>query len=184
MDLTDSGVALSVSLDQAPPPRHPYTIVLALPRPKMLRRVLRTCAEFGVTELHIIHSYRVEKSYWQSPLLSPEKIDEALVAGLERSGDTLLPTVRLHKRFRPFVEDTLPSVANSKPIYIAHPGPFRSFNADGGEPAVAMIGPEGGFIPFELELAQSQGAEPRRLGQRVLSVDTALNAVLARELGG
>jgi hypothetical protein len=49
----------------------PLTVVLALPRPKMLRRILRALAEVGVKELHLINSYRVEKSYWQSPLLAP-----------------------------------------------------------------------------------------------------------------
>lgn len=66
-----SGVRLRVELNEAPPARHPFDIVLALPRPKMLRRILRQCAEFGVSQLHLIHSVRVEKSHWQSPLLQP-----------------------------------------------------------------------------------------------------------------
>ena len=45
--------------------------------------------------------------------------------------------------------------------------------------AVVLIGPEGGFVPFELELAQRVIAQPVHLGARILSVDTALTAVLA-----
>jgi 16S rRNA U1498 N3-methylase RsmE len=51
-------------------------------------------------------------------------------------------------------------------------------------PAVVMIGPEGGFVPFELELAESVIAQRVHLGGRILSVDTALTAVLAQALPG
>ena len=43
----------------------------------MLRRILRTVAEFGVSDLHLINSARVEKSFWQSPLLADDKVEEA-----------------------------------------------------------------------------------------------------------
>ena len=82
-------ITLDVDLTDAPPPRHRTQLVLALPRPKMLRRILRTVAEFGVSELHLIHSYRVEKSFWQSPYLDQDKVEVALIQGLERAGDTL-----------------------------------------------------------------------------------------------
>ena len=65
--INSTTVQLDVALTEEPLTRHPTRLVLALPRPKMLRRILRTVAEFGVDELHLIHSYRVEKSFWQSP---------------------------------------------------------------------------------------------------------------------
>ena len=46
--------------------------------------------------------------------------------------------------------------------------------------AVVMVGPEGGFVPFELELAQAVIAQPVHLGSRTLSVDTALTTALAQ----
>lgn len=73
LSMTTATVDLHVEINEAPLPCHPTTLVLALPRPKMLRRILRSCAEFGVQDIHIIHSYRVEKSFWQSPLLEPKK---------------------------------------------------------------------------------------------------------------
>jgi len=175
----DTETRLEISLDQPAPPRHPCDVVLALPRPKMLRRVLRTIAEMGVVNLHIIHSARVEKSFWQSPLLSPEKVQAALMAGLERSGDTRCPTVSLHRRFRPFVEDQLPQLIDNRICCIAHPDAPVGLGAQRNK-AIVMLGPEGGFVPFEVELAQSIGAQPVHLGQRILSVDTAVTAALAR----
>jgi RsmE family RNA methyltransferase len=175
----DTETRLEISLDQPAPPRHPCDVVLALPRPKMLRRVLRTIAEMGVVNLHIIHSARVEKSFWQSPLLSPEKVQAALMAGLERSGDTRCPIVSLHRRFRPFVEDQLPELIDNRICCIAHPDAPVGLGTQRSK-AIVMLGPEGGFVPFEVELAQSIGAQPVHLGQRILSVDTAVTAALAR----
>ena len=110
-----SGVVLSVQLSDPPPLRHRFDVVLALPRPKMLRRILRTVAEFGVAHLHLINSARVDKSYWQSPLLADHKLDEALLAGMERSRDTIQPEVHCHQRFRPFVEDQLSLICAGRP---------------------------------------------------------------------
>lgn len=160
--------------------RHPLTVVLSLPRPKMLRRVLRTCAEFGVGDLHLIHSYRVEKSFWQSPLLARERVAEALRAGMERSGDPVMPKVTQHKRFRPFMEDVLPHIVGTHPLYCLHPGKHLPLGGDSPGTATVLIGPEGGFIPFEVQLAQTKGALLRSLGERILSVDTAVNTALAR----
>ena len=78
--LSDEHTHLRVELVDPPLPRHPCGLILALPRPKMLRRVFRTAAEMGVAHLYLINSVRVEKSYWQSPLLQPDRVDAALTA--------------------------------------------------------------------------------------------------------
>ena len=181
-NLDGDKVELKVTLDEPPPTRHRFELVLALPRPKMLRRVLRTAAEFGVSHLHLINSARVEKSYWQSPLLSPERISAALRSGLERSADTVEPTVTLHKRFRPFIEDELRTLCAGRPCWITDPLAKQPLSACASEPAVVLVGPEGGFVPFEVELALSIGAHTAHLGGRILSVDTALTAALAQAM--
>lgn len=132
--LDPEGARLRVALTDPPPPRHRFDIVLALPRPKMLRRILRQCAEFGIANLHLLQSARVEKSYWQSPLLQPAALEEAPLA-----------------------------LAQAPPV-----------------PAVVMVGPEGGFVPFEIQLAEAVIARRVSLGARTLSVDTALVTVLAQ----
>ncbi|MDI9406556.1 MAG: 16S rRNA (uracil(1498)-N(3))-methyltransferase [Chitinophagaceae bacterium] len=178
--LAPEGVHLRVALTDPPPPRHRFDIVLALPRPKMLRRILRQCAEFGIANLHLLHSARVEKSYWQSPLLQPAALEEALLAGLERSRDTIAPQVHLHRRFRPFVEDQLPGICAGRPCWLAHMQAPLALAEAAPVPAVVMIGPEGGFVPFEIELAEAVIARRVSLGARTLSVDTALVTALAQ----
>ena len=182
LEMDADGVQLQVQLHQAPPPRHRFDVVLALPRPKMLRRILRTVAEFGVANLHLINTARVEKSYWQSPLLRQAKVQEALLAGMERASDTIAPQLHLHKRFRPFVEDQLVDLCAGRHCWMAHMDAPRSLADVPPEPAVVMIGPEGGFVPFEVELAERVIAKRVHLGARVLSVDTALPAALAQAL--
>ena len=178
--LDAEAVVLEVDLKQPPPPRHRFDIVLALPRPKVLRRLFRTVAEYGVANLHLINCARVEKSYWQSPLLAPEKVNDALLAGMERASDTLMPRVHQHRRFRPFVEDQLKDLCAGRPCWMAQMGASLPLRDTPPGAAVVMVGPEGGFVPFELELAQAVIAQPVRLGSRTLSVDTALITALAQ----
>ena len=177
--LSDEHTHLQVELVDPPLPRHPCDLILALPGPKMLRRVFRTAAEMGVAHLYLINSARVEKSYWQSPLLQPDRIKAALTAGLERAGDTALPQVHLHPRFKPFVEDQLPELIGSSGCWIAHPGAPEALATQSGE-GLILLGPEDGFVPYEVELAQSMVAQPVRLSDRVLSVDTAVTAALSQ----
>ena len=173
-------VVLRVELSQPPPPRHRFDVVLSLPRPKVLRRLFRTVAEYGVANLHLIHSARVEKSYWQSPLLAPDKVHDALLAGMERASDTVVPKVHQYRRFRPFVEDQLKDICAGRPCWIAQMGASLALRETPPRDAVVMVGPEGGFVPFELELAQAVLAQPVHLGSRTLSVDTALTSALAQ----
>ncbi len=165
-----------------PPAKPPLTLVLALPRPKMLRRMLRTAAECGVRELHLINARRVEKSYWQSGLLEAENLRQYLISGLEQSIDTVLPGLVLHRGFRPFAEDFLPALASGRRALLAHPSARTACPANGNEDTLIMIGPEGGFMDFEVDLAQRAGLECVSLGSRVLRAETALAAMLGRFL--
>ena len=111
LDLTPDSARIKLQLHQPAPPKLPITLILALPRPKMLRRVLQGISSMGVARLVLINSYRVEKSFWQTPFLDPSAIREQLILGLEQARDTVLPEVIIEKRFKPFVEDRLPSLA-------------------------------------------------------------------------
>ncbi len=171
---------LRPTLDRDPPPKLPLLLVLALPRPKMLRRTLRAVAEFGVPELHLIHSYRVEKSYWQTPVLQAETVRHYLLQGLEQSRDTVLPRVSCHRRFKPYVEDELPRLIAGRRALLAHPGDHPDCPRGGKEDTALVIGPEGGFIPYEVEKLQQAGCSAVSLGPRILRVENALTSLLGR----
>jgi len=160
--LTPDLLELHYSLTDPPPAKLPLTLVLALPRPKMLKRVLQTVAAMGVARLVLLHSYRVEKSFWGTPWLEPAALREQLVLGLEQARDTVLPEVIVERRFKPFVV-----TATACPIALQ-------------ESATLVIGPEGGFIPYEVDLLVAQGFSAVHLGPRILRVENAVPALLAR----
>jgi len=171
---------LQVSFDQPPPAKLPVTLLLALPRPKMLRRVLQTVAAMGVPRLVLLNSYRVEKSFWQTPFLEPAAIHEQLILGLEQARDTVLPEVIIEKRFKPFVEDRLPQLAADTLGLVGHPGDFPNCPRAITQPVTLAIGPEGGWIPYEVDKLAAAGLQPVQLGERILRVETAVSALLAR----
>nr|WP_218170803.1 16S rRNA (uracil(1498)-N(3))-methyltransferase [Pseudomonas gingeri] len=178
--LEASEAELRVSLDQPPPAKLPLTLILALPRPKMLRRVFQTIATMGVPKVVLVNSYRVEKSFWQTPFLEPEAIREQLVLGLEQTRDTVLPEVVIEKRFKPFVEDRLPAISAGTLGLVGHPGNYPPCPRGLDEPVTLAIGPEGGWIPYEIDLLGKSGLQPVQLGERILRVETAVTALLAR----
>jgi RsmE family RNA methyltransferase len=171
---------LRVTLDQSPPAKLPLTLVLALPRPKMLRRVFQTVATMGVSKVILVNSYRVEKSFWQTPFLEPEAIRENLILGLEQARDTVLPDIIIEKRFKPFVEDRLPAITEGTLGLVGHPGNYPACPRALSEPVTLAIGPEGGWIPYEIDLLGKSGLQPVQLGERILRVETAVTALLAR----
>ncbi|MNZ57902.1 16S ribosomal RNA methyltransferase RsmE [compost metagenome] len=171
---------LQLSFDQPPPAKLPITLLLALPRPKMLRRVFQTIAAMGVPRLVLLNSYRVEKSFWQTPFLEPAAIRAQLILGLEQARDTVLPEVIIEKRFKPFVEDRLPTMAAGSLGLIGHPGPWPACPRAVEQPVTLAIGPEGGWIPYEVDKLREAGLAPVQLGERILRVETAVTALLAR----
>ncbi len=178
--LTETEAELRVALDQQPPPALPLTLILSMPRPKMFRRVLQTCASLGVKDLWLINSYKVEKSFWQTPWLSEDNLRENLTLGLEQAKDTLMPTVHIRKLFKPFVEDELPGILAGKRALVAHPGTPTPCPVHLEESAVLCIGPEGGFTPYEVGKLEEAGCEGVHLGPRILRVETAVPVLISR----
>lgn len=184
-EVSPSQVVLDVAtadLATPPPAKQPVILLLALPRPKMLKRILQMVTTLGVEELVLLNSYRVEKSFWDSPWLAPEAVREQLVLGLEQARDTVLPRVTLAPRFKPFVEDVLPGLMAGRRGLLAHPGTGTACPADVRGPLLLAIGPEGGFIPYEVERLREAGLEACDLGSRILRVETAVAVTLGRLL--
>lgn len=178
--LAEDRLEMEVDLQNTPPPPLPLTLLLALPRPKVLRRVLRTVTAMGVKKIFLINSSRVEKSYWQTPFLSDEVIREQSVLGLEQARDTVMSEVFLHKLFKPFVEDELPSLADNTLALVAHPVADAVCPREVTSPVTLAVGPEGGFIPYEIEKLEACGFRPVSLGERSLTVEAAVPALIGR----
>lgn len=181
----DDTVELEIHVEGAAPERPRTDLILALPRPIMLKRILSQAATLGVGRIFLINANRVEKSYFSAGLLSPETMRTHLLHGLEQAGDTMVPEVTVHERFRPFVEDFLTERISQWPTrLIAHPGPFpylpQAVSLPMRERLVLAVGPEGGWVDFEVDRLHSIGFHPFTLGRRILRVDSAVPALLSQ----
>ena len=177
LHLDDQEMVLRVSATGQPPPRPGVDLLLAMPRPKALRKVLPAAASLGVDRIVLVNAARVEKSYFTSSALDPEAMRELLMLGLEQARDMRLPEILVRERFRPFVEDELDALWPAAARLLAHPlapqGPPPP-----GERTVVAVGPEGGWVPFELDLLRSRGFLPFTVGPRTLRVEVAVPYIL------
>ncbi len=174
-----AGVVLRVELGHRPPAPSPVKLVLALPRPKVFKRVIRSVVELGVKEIHLINTWKVDKSYWQTPLLNEESLAKTFSLGLSIAKDTIAPKLKIHKRFKPFVEDDLPIMVGSDKAFIAHPSQ-NIFPSQVNTATWLAIGPEGGFTEYEATLFNANGFSSVSLGERILRVETAVSAAIGR----
>lgn len=180
VQLDRASVELDVSLTQAPPPAVPVTLLLALPRPKGLRRLIQGITAMGVKRLALFGAFRVEKSYWQTPWLGEAELREQILLGLEQAGDTVPPVITTHLLFKPFVEDDVPGLAAGSRRLVAHPEATVSCPAAVREAVTLAIGPEGGFTAYELQMLVEHGFEAVGLGPRILRTEQVVPALVGR----
>jgi 16S rRNA (uracil1498-N3)-methyltransferase len=180
--LKDTLLEMDVNLFNTPPVALPLTLILSLPRPKVLRRILFSMTAMGVKNIVLINSFRVEKSFWQSPVLLPENIRKQLVLGLEQAGDTILPEVLLKPFFKPFAEDEIPFLIKDTFPLVADPGAKEPCPRDVRKPVTLAIGPEGGFIQYEIDKLTSCGFNAVHLGERILNIEAAVPSLISRIL--
>ncbi len=174
-------VEIEVFLTGKPPDPARVQIVLAMPRPKALNRIIQHITSLGIKRIYIIKTWKVEKSFWSSPVLSKENLFRQMVLGLEQAKDTILPELVIKKFFKPFVEDDVPDILKDSSAIVAHPYCNRKFNSIAGNVTLA-IGPDGGFIPYEIEMLEKKGFVSYNFGARIMRVETAVPAILGRIL--
>ena len=162
----------------------PIDLILALPRPIMLKRILSQVTALGVGTIHLVNANRVEKSFWEASLVAENGFRPYLLHGLEQAIDTRMPRIQLYRRFKPFIEDYFPAIKNICGAHIlAHPGGLSTLqeNVDGQTGRVVLaVGPEGGWVDYEVQKFRQQGFIDCSMGERILKVDTAVTALHSR----
>jgi RsmE family RNA methyltransferase len=167
--------------DETVPPRPAIDLLLALPRPKVMRRLWAQLAAIGVGRIILTNASRVERHYFDTHILSQETYRPLLIEGLQQARDTRLPLVSIHRQFRILIEDDLDQLSDADQRLVAHPGaaPTIANAVDRTGRVLLAIGPEGGWNTFELDLLQRHRFTPIALGPRTLRTDTACIALLA-----
>ncbi|MGR3177993.1 MAG: 16S rRNA (uracil(1498)-N(3))-methyltransferase [Candidatus Anammoxibacter sp.] len=178
--LGDNGIEMDVVLDQPPPDAVAATLILAMLRPRVLKRMLSQVCAMGIKRIILINSYRVEKSFWKSPVLNPSNLKEYLTLGLEQGRDTIFPEVLVRPLFKPFVEDELPDIVKGTTPFVAHPLATEQCPYNVGKPVTLAVGPEGGFTSYEVGKLEECGFSSVHLGKRILHVETAVPFLLSR----
>ena len=178
--VTPDALEMDVALDRSPPPALPVTLLLALPRPKTLKKVVQAITAMGVKHIVLMGTWRVEKSFWQSPVLDADALRAQMILGLEQAGDTMLPEITTRRRFKPFVEDEVPDLIRNTRALVAHPLGALPCPHDVRTAVTLAVGPEGGFIPYEVDMLAARGFEVVSLGERRLRVEHAVPALLGR----
>jgi len=189
ISIDNSEITIELSCQSPPLAREAINLIVAVPRPQTQKKVLQLAATFGIESLHFVRSQNTEKSYLSSHSLEPKNQLWELLRGLEQTGDTILPNVVIHDRFRPFMEDTLlktQEINQSKKFLletIAFEANANFAKIDSIDPSAKVtmaIGPEAGWNDFERELFIKSGFEPISLGKRIYRCETAVSVSLAQ----
>jgi RsmE family RNA methyltransferase len=169
------------------------SLILALPRPLQLGRILPMISQMGVDRLILTEARKVPKDYFGSHLFrKPELLTEKLVEGLCQSGDVRLPKVHIVRNLSEFLNTELDEIFPLDEVarVIAHPQrnsflPERrmrdvQFSATKNRKIVIAVGPEGGWEePNELDQFYHYGFQQITLGPRVLRSDCAVVSLLS-----
>ncbi len=181
--LDEGRVTLQCEFEADIPARPRVDLLLALPRPKVMRRLWAQLAALGVGQIILTNAERVERPYFDTHVLAESCYRPLLIEGLQQAGDTRLPAVSIHRQFKVLVEDRLDALfADGVRLVADHRATMSIGSAIGeqrSERILIAIGPEGGWNAFELTLLQAHGFRQVGLGPRTLRVDTACTALLA-----
>ena len=178
-----AAVGLRCTFEPSPPARPRIDVLLALPRPKVMRRLWAQLAALGVGRILLTNAARVERNYFDTHVLGPDCYRPLLIEGLQQAQDTRLPVVSIHRQFKVLVEDELDRMSPGSARLVAQPGTGISLGdtvrRTGPARVLLAVGPEGGWTDYELLLLEAHGFTRAGMGRRTLRSDTALLALLA-----
>ena len=187
-EIDERGPTVTVRVDHGQDSLQPWIdVILAPPRPRVLKRLLPQMAAMGVGRIVLVGAEKVEKAFWGAQLLKPEISRPLLVDGLMQAGTSVLPEIVPVRQFRRWMAsaDGFEAMFGSQPMrFVAHPYAQDGIDAcQSAQPPAARpvlaIGPEGGWTPGEVSMLSDSGFMPVSLGRRILRTDTATIAVLS-----
>jgi RsmE family RNA methyltransferase len=181
--IADGAITLRCALEAGVPPSPSVDLLLAVPRPKVMRRLWAQIAALGVGQIILTNAEKVERNYFDTHILAPETYRPLLIEGLQQARDTRLPVVSIHRRFKVLIEDDLDRLSAPVLRVVADPSAATPLTdvvrASDRQRILLAIGPEGGWNAFELGLLAAHGFQAVGMGARTLRTDTACVAALA-----
>lgn len=156
-------------------PRCEVTLAQALPKGKILERIMQKATELGASRIQPLTTQRCEADI--SPGRHDSKISKwrkIAVEACKQSGNPFLPQINAPAK----IEDYFSSLSADSLKIMASLDPqdrIKQIDIGGNPPneAVILIGPEGDLTDNEYALARQYGFRPVSLGPNVLRVETA-----------
>jgi 16S rRNA U1498 N3-methylase RsmE len=72
-------VEIKCSFDGNLPPQPPLNLILAMPRPKVMKRLWAQLSAVGVNQIVIINAERIEKNYFDTHILKEDFYQQLLI---------------------------------------------------------------------------------------------------------
>jgi 16S rRNA (uracil1498-N3)-methyltransferase len=175
-------VRLQCVFEDETPDRPALDLLLAMPRPKAMRRLWSQLAALGVDRIAVTAARKVERGYFDSHVLRPDVRRRFLMEGLEQAADTRLPAVTVYRRFSDAVRE-FPDTGHPDAIrLLAEPGTAPTVRTriveSAATRALLAVGPESGWMPEERAALVARGFTTVSLGPRILRTDTACLALM------
>lgn len=179
-----NAVVMKCTFEEDVPPKPSIDLMLAMPRPKVMKRLWAQLAALGVGRIVLLRADKVERYYFDSHVLKPEFYTKLLIEGLQQARCTHLPEVLIRSRFKPFVEDELDALFPCHLKLLADPSGEKRLDGfflpeERCDRTLLAIGPEGGWTTYEIKQLEDHGFQLFGVGRRILRTDTAAVAMLS-----
>jgi 16S rRNA (uracil1498-N3)-methyltransferase len=150
-----------------------FTLAVAIPKGDRQRWLIEKAVELGVSRVIPLTTVRSTASGAEPPA----KLSRYVIEASKQCGRNRLLEIAKPQAWEDFA--ALELVGNK---FLAHPGGVAVGEAklQEGGPTFLAVGPEGGFTEDEVAFARQHGWQVLGLGERILRIETAAVALLAR----
>ena len=156
-------------------PARRVTILLGVGEVARVEWAVEKGTECGAARFLLVSAVRSQRAHVAAAAARTGRLARIAAEAVKQCGRTVVPEVVSPQP----LASALSALRGT--LFVARPGAAALARAElRGDEATVAIGPEGGFDPAEDELLDGAGAQPIGLGSRVLRLETAVVAVLAR----
>lgn len=150
-----------------------FILAVALPKGDRQRWLVEKAVELGVTRLMPLTTARSTVSMAEAPA----KLLRYVIEASKQCGRNRLLEIAKPQAWEQFVRQGL-----EVNRLVAHPGGLAVGEIKRNEQAATLlaVGPEGGLTDEEIQLARQEGWQIVGLGERILRIETAALALVAR----
>ena len=177
---------LEAELSLGAMPRSNTHLIVAVPRPQSVKKLIQVGCAMGLSSLTFIRAANIVKSYLQSKSLTPANIQGEVIKGLEQANDSVPPEIRLLDRSPRSIGEAFPAEFANATLILADTHEPAACDVSGVclvHPANAVylaIGPETGWTPAEVGDFKRLGFQVVTLGLRMLRVEVAATVLISQ----